>query len=347
MNERENWLRAVRLQHPEWIPCSMSIGPLTWHAYRSDLEQVVLAHPRLFPRYRAGGADFYDAMPPVYRQGEYFLDHWGCTWYNIQSGLEGQVVGHPLEDWSALDSYVMPDPKQWSERGSRDWDAIARDVALKKMEGLLVWGDGERLFDRLYFLRGFENLMFDFADEPPQLQRLVAMLEAYEIELIRLWLSLGVDVMGFHTDIGTQHGLMIHPAAFRKYIKPMFARLFQACREGGALVYLSSDGRLIDIVDDLIDCGVAVHDPQIRANTLADIARAYRGRLCANVDLDRQGFPFMTPAAIREHVKQVVDVMAVPEGGLMVAATAWGDDIPLRNIAAMCEALEDFCFQHA
>jgi len=32
-----------------------------------------------------------------------------------------------------------------------------------KERGDLTWGDGERLFDRLYFLRGFENLMADIA----------------------------------------------------------------------------------------------------------------------------------------------------------------------------------------
>lgn len=345
MDARENWLRAVEFRYPEWIPCRVVFSPLTWKVYREDLEKIVLAHPRLFPYYTRESPNFYAEMPPVYRQGEYYRDHWGCLWYNVQEGLEGQVVEHPLADWSALDTYQMPDPLRQTERGERDWEKIKREVEEKRRKGLLVMGDGERLFDRLYFLRGFENLMMDFVHEPPQLARLIGMLEDYEMRLIAKWLEIGVDVIGFHTDIGAQDRLMISPASFRKYIKPMFMRLFQTCRRAGVHVYLSSDGRLLEIVDDLVECGVSVHDPQLRANTLEGIVRAYKGKLCADVDLDRQGFPFMTPMELREQVKRVVDAMAMPEGGLMLLAAVYGGaEIPLRNIEAICDAMEDYCF---
>ena len=345
MDARENWLRAVEFRYPQWIPCRVVFSPLTWRVHREDLEKIVLAHPRLFPDYSRENANFYEEMPAAYRQGEYYRDNWGCLWYNVQEGLEGQVVEHPLADWRALDTYRLPDPLRQTERGMRDWEEIKRTIEERRKRGLLVMGDGERLFDRLYFLRGFENLMMDFVHEPPQLTRLIGMLEEYEMRLINKWLEIGVDVIAFHTDIGAQDRLMISPASFRKHIKPMFMRLFQTCRRAGVHVYLSSDGRLLEIVDDLVECGVSVHDPQLRANTLEGIVRAYKGKLCADVDLDRQGFPFMTPTELRAQIKQVVDAMAMPEGGLMLLAAVYGGaEIPLRNIAAICEAMEDYCF---
>ena len=342
MNERENYLRAVEFRYPEWIPCRMNFSPLTWKIYRGELENILLAHPRLFPGFQPGNIDF-DDMPPVYRKGEYYRDRWGCVWYNMQEGLEGQVVEHPLEEWGALSAYRTPDPRQSSERGERDWDQIKKDLQDQKSKGQLTWGDGERLFDRLYFLRGFSNLMLDFAYQPPELSQLIAILEAYEMQLISLWLELGVDLISFHTDFGTQVGLMISPTHFRKYIKPMFKHLFQTIRSAGTHVFLSSDGRVLDVVDDLIECGVSVHDPQLRANTLDGIARAYKGKLCADIDLDRQSFPFLTPAEIRQQIKDVVKVMGEPEGGLMLLASIYGGDVPLNNIQAICEAMEDFC----
>jgi len=338
---RENWLRAAEFRYPEWIPCSAGFSPLTWRSYGPDLERIIQDHPRIFPEYKPGSIR-YDEMPVVYRQGESYR---GCVWYNIQDGLEGQVVEHPLADWSALATYRMPDPRSQTERGTRDWGEIRRDIEERRAKGLLTFGDGERLFDRLYFLRGFTNLMFDIAEEPPEFFRLLEMLEDYELRLIKLWLEIGVDVIGFHTDIGTQHGLMLSPSKFRKLIKPMFKRLFQTCRQAGTHVSLSSDGCLVEIVDDLVECGVSVHDPQLRANTLEGIARAYKGKLCANLDLDRQSFPFLTPAQLREQVKQVVDVMAAPEGGLMLLAQFYGgQEIPLQNIEAVLDAMEDYCF---
>ena len=349
MDARENWLRTVEFAYPAWIPCQVVLSPLTWKVYREDLEEIVLAYPRIFPEYKRGAApgggrvDF-DEMPVVYREGETYRDSWGCLWYNIQGGLEGQVVEHPLADWEAMATYRPPDPLRQAERGERNWARAEREIAERKAKGLLTWGNAERLFDRLYFLRGFNNLMRDFADEPVELSHLIEMIEEYETALIKRWLEIGVDAISFHTDIGTQRSLMISPASFRKYIKPMFKRLFRMCRDAGTHVLLSSDGRLLDIVDDLIECGVSVHDPQLRANTLKGIVRAYKYRLCAKVDLDRQAFPFMSRADIRRQISEVVAEMRCPEGGVMLLASIHGADVPLKTIEAICEAMVDYGF---
>jgi len=346
ISARENWLRAVEFRYPQWIPCSVGFAPLTWRTLGRDLVRLCLDHPRIFPDLDPQQAA-YEELPVVYRQGEYYRDNWGCVWYNMQNGLEGQVVEHPLADWRALENYRMPDPLLLEERGEApvDWARIRREIQEKKNGGELTWGGAGRLFDRLYFLRGWDNLMLDFALEPPELGRLIEMLEANSMRLVSRWLEIGVDVISFHTDIGTQKALMISPASFRKHVKPVFTRIFRAIRQAGTHVYLSSDGRLLEIVDDLVECGVSVHDPQFRANTLEGIARAYKGKLCANVDLDRQGFAFMTPAEIREHIRQTVEVMYAPEGGLMVAASVWDPLTSLQNIEAICAALEDYCFR--
>ena len=342
MTTRENWLRVVEFRSPEWIPVAVGITSLTWQTHRERVEEIVLRHPVLFPDHQEGSVDYDAPFGPVYREGEYYRDNWGCLWYNAQGGMEGQVVESPLADWGALDSYQPPDLLTQTERGTRDWDAMAQSVAEQKAQGQLTQGSGERLFDRLYFLRGFENLMLDFATDDPHLPRLIEMLTEYELRLIRKWLDLGVDAIGFHTDIGTQKALMISPDKFRRYIKPMFQELFQTCRRAGTHVYLSSDGRLLEIVDDLIECGVSVHDPQVRANTLDGIARAYRGKLCANVDLDRQMFPFCTPDDIWRQVEAAATKVGTPQGGVMLAASVHGNDIPLANIEALCAALEHF-----
>jgi hypothetical protein len=344
MSHRENWLRAIEFRGPEWIPCSVGFAPITWKTHREDLEKVLLDHPKLFPGFHPGHSNFYDEMPPVYREGEYFRDNWGCLWYNTQEGLEGQVVEHPLADWSALDTYRPPDILTKEERGNRNWEHAQRNIEEARKAGHLTGGNGDRLFDRLYFLRGFENLMVDIATDDPHLPRLIEMLTDYELGLARKWLEIGVDFVGFHTDIGSQKALMISPEKFRRYIKPMFMALFQTCRQAGAHVCLSSDGHLLEIVDDLIECGISMYDPQLRANTLAGIARAYKGKVCATVDLDRQSFAFLTPRGIRDQVQEVVDVMADPRGGLMVSGSVWGADVSLRNIEALCAAVEDCCF---
>ena len=344
MTYRENYLRTIGFNYPERIPCGVGFSPITWKTYRENLEKIVLAHPKIFPEYKTEKRNFFDEMPPVYRQGEYFRDNWGCLWYNNQEGLEGQVVEHPLADWKALDTYKPPDFLFKAERGDKDWKEIKKDIEEQKKKGFLTVGDGERLFDRLYFLRGFENLMIDFATDAPELPQLIDMLLDYEMKLVNKWLEIGVDVIYFHSDMGTQQALMISPAKFRKYIKPMLKKIFQTCRKAGTHVDFSSDGCHMEIVDDLIECGISRHDPQLRANLLEGIAKAYKGKMCIHLRLDMQMFPFCKPEDIRDQVKEVVEKLALPEGGLMVSGDIFGVNVPLKNIEAICEAMEEYCF---
>ena len=345
ISDRENWLRAITFKKPLWIPCNADFSPLTWHTHREKLDDLLMRHPVMFPGHQRKNPKDYDTFPDACRAGEMFRDNWGCLWRCEIGGLEGQVVEYPLAAWSALATYQPPDPLTKTERGERDWNIVRRDMANAKKKGHLLWGNGERLFDRLYFLRGFENLMIDIGTDDPHLPELIDLLTQHELKLVKLWLDTGVEVIGFHTDIGTQNALMISPAKFRRYIKPMFKTIFQTVRKAGALVTLSSDGCLLEIVDDLVECGVNMHDPQFRANTLAGIERVYKGKMCINLDLDRQMFAFCTPQDIWNQVRESVQRLNSPEGGLMLFGSVYDDNTPLENIEALISALEEYCLK--
>ncbi len=340
LTKRENFLRTVEFRNPEWIPVSVNLPNAVWKKYGEELENIVLRHPILFEGYRKGSKNFSE-YPLSCRKG-YHRDNWGCLWYNVAGGMLGQVVEHPLSDWRFLDTYKLPDPFKKTDFEEQDWDEIKKSTREQKKKGLLTQGSGGELFTRLYYLRGFENLMMDIATDDPHLLRLIEMLTNYELKLVNKWLKIGVDVIYFHTDIGTQNGLMISPAKFRNYIKPMFKKIFIPCRKAGTHIFLSSDGNLLEIIDDLIECGVSIHDPQIRANTLEGIARTYKGKkICVKVDLDEQMFAFCKPTDIRRQIKEVAEKLYSPQGGLMI----YGDpspDVPLENIEAICSALEEF-----
>ena len=340
---RDNYLRAIEFRNPEWIPSQVEIGPALWHKYKGKLENIAKKHEMVFGEYEEGLL-YFDSVnfPPVYRKG-YFKDNWGCVWYNAEDGYEGIVSENPLAAWDSFDTYKVPDFNNVSERGDRDWNAIEKDIQERKIKKLLTVGSGERLFDRLYLLRGFENLMIDIAEDNPKLSILIEMLLEYEMGLAKKWLDIGVDIIAFHTDIGTQNSLMISPAQFRKHIKPMFKELFTYIRKTGTHVYLSSDGKLLEIVDDLIECGISMHDPQFRANTLNGIEKAYKGKICIKLDLDRQMIPFCTPEEVNNHVCECVKALRSDQGGLILSGNFSDPNTPLENIEAMCKAFEEYC----
>ena len=51
--------------------------------------------------------------------------------------------------------------------------------------------------------------------------------------------------------------------------------------------------------------------------------------------------PFCQPADIDRHVREVVEALGSPEGGLWLNAEV-DDGVPLENIEALCEALEKY-----
>lgn len=311
MTREENYFRAVDFRRPQCIPLRGGVMPATWARHREALEEIVLAHPAVFGAYEKGSTEF-DRFEGTYRAGE-FIDPWGCVWKNVAPGLEGVVVGHPLPRREDVHTLRPPAQPTGFPHGF--------------------------MFMRLYYLRGYEELMIDFAEEPPELQMLIDAVLAHNLRELEAALALSPPMLIFGDDLGNQDGLPIDPRLWRKYLKPCYQQLFGRCREAGTRVYFHSDGRIVDIIGDLIDCGVTVLNPQVGANGLADLARVAKGRVAIDLDLDRQQFPFWTAAQIDAHVHQAVQALYAPEGGLLLYAE-FEPDLSLATIEAICLALE-------
>jgi hypothetical protein len=345
LSERENYLRNASMTGPEWMPCSVSISGASWDLWRGAMEDVVARHPTLFPGFERGKRNFDEwDFGPAHRAGERFTDAWGCVWRSEVNGLEGQVEGHPLDDWSRLDSYRAPDPLAIADRGPVDWAQLRRRVEDARERSELTVGGTPHgfLFMRLWYLRGFENLLLDLATDDPRLPRLIELLAEHNRRLIGAWLDIGVDVMGFAEDLGTQTASIISPAMFAKYIAPVYKALMQPCRAAGAHVALHSDGYIMELMDQFHDCGVTIINPQDLCNGIDDLAREVKGRMCIRLDIDRQKIvPFGTRREIRDLIEEEVRKLGSPAGGLELLVGIY-PPTPPENVDALCDAMEEF-----
>lgn len=344
-----NYLKAVHFDSPEWVPCAVHFLPATWIQYREELENLVLSHPRIFPGFRKGQVDFdfkKGFWLPTYELGRH-TDCWGVVWENIQRGFDSIVVEEPLKEWANFAHWKqhVPDPSRDDWFGPRDWQGVRRHLDEARGRGDLAWASPlmhGHFFMQLYYLRGFENLLVDMAMEDPLLQELIDCLLRYNVEVVRRQLELKPDIVGFGEDLGMQTALPVSPAMWRRWVKPGYEAMCGPCRDRGIPVYLHSDGHILDIIPDLIETGVRVLNPQIRANGLEGLVKVARGKVCLDQDLDRQLFPFATPAQIETHINEVFDGLYRPEGGLMFKAEC-GPDVPMANIDAICRTLETRC----
>ena len=339
-----NFIKTITFDHPEWTVCRVSLMPATWIKYGRELEEIVLAHPRIFPEYERNPKGFGHSDYPLYQLGRH-TDCWGTVWENVEQGLDSMAVSYPLRDWDDFGDYVPPDPLKDDWFGPRDWAQVERRLAEAKARGDLATGGGLPhgfMYMELFYLRGFDNLMMDMARDDPRLQKLIKMVEDYNSVVIQKQMSLGAEYLTFGDDLGLQKSLPMSPEMWRKFIKPSYMRMFAPCRKANMPIGLHTDGHILEIIPDLIEAGVRMLNPQIRANGLEGLQEMARGKVALYQDLDRQLFPFATPSEIKDHIGEVYDGLYLPQGGLMLSAEC-EPDVSLENIEAICTTLERLC----
>jgi len=317
MSSESDRIKSIRWEYPEKIPVSVWILPSAWMKYREALDEVVARHPSIFGPPPEEPRDYDAVWSPNYIQGEH-VDAWGCVWSNVKTGMDSMVTGHPVPRREMVRDLKVPDRNDGFPHGF--------------------------MYLRLADLRGFEEIMIDFAEEPPELQMLIDKVLEYNLRqaAIRLkGLNSPGQLIGFGDDLGMQHRLPMHPDTWRKYLKPCYERIYRPFREAGHYVYMHTDGHIVEIIPDLIECGVSVVNPQVGANGLEGLAKVCKGKVCVDLDLDRQKFPFWSAEEIDAHVHETVDVLGSPEGGLWLKAEV-ADDVPLETVDAICCALEKY-----
>lgn len=342
---RENYLRNARFQGPEYIPMSLAISGASWDQLREDLEDVLARHPWMFPNFRKGQRDYdhYD-FGPGHRAGQRVRDPWGVVWATPVNGLASVAVEHPLADIRALDRYSPPTGLDGVFRTPYDWDRALENLRRAKREGRLVSGglDHGFLFLRLSYIRGFEGLMLDMAEDAPHLPRLIEMCNAPNRAAVAEYLKIGLDVLNLGEDLGTQTNSIISPAMFRKWIAPGYRELMEPCQRAGTLIALHSDGYILNLMDEFAALGVDIVNPQDLCNGIDNLVREVKGRFCIRLDVDRQFIvPYGTRADIRALIEEEVRKLGSPQGGLEFICGIY-PPTPAENVDAVLEAMRDF-----
>ena len=330
MTSRERVNRAITFSGPDRIPIFHGVLPGAVDRHGKALEALFDRYPSDF----AGQSGHYrpTGESPHHQQG-LDRDEWGCTWVNIQGGVEGQVRVHPLADWSALKDYQAPDPLagHWGNPEERpDPDRY-----------WLMGGGGGRLFERMHFLRGYQALLFDIAEGREEVRTLRDLVLDHTLERLAQQLIYPSDGISFMDDWGCQDRLMIRPDVWRDLFKPAYRRIVDAVHGAGKQFYFHTDGHTLDILEDLIEIGVDVINPQFSAMPLEAVAEVCAKRVCISSDIDRQHLlPRGTPGQILAHVQEVVALFGGPRGGLIGRAEI-GPDVPIENAEAVFGAFHD------
>ncbi len=254
------------------------------------------------------------------------LDEWGCTWTRSEVKNMGQVTGHPLGDWAALDTFRFPDPH------SPDFFR-GMESRLAGTEGkFVVTGIFMLLFERLHSLRGFSNILIDLVSGDSRLEALADRIVDYDLALIDHISSLfpgQIHALNFTDDWGTEQKTIIKPALWDSFFKPRYRRIFDAIHHAGWFVWMHSCGEVSGIVDGLIEIGVDVLNlQQPRVFGLEQFGQRFAGRVAFETLCDIQRtLPFKSKPEIEEEALLLLKYWSTPKGGLILGDYGDGEAI--------------------
>ncbi len=204
-----------------------------------------------------------------------------------------------------------------------------------------VFNIGFSLYERAWTMRGIENLLMDFHDEPEFVHELLNAIADYNIAQVHEAIRYDIDAVYFGDDWGAQHGLLMGPDLWHEYVYPVLKRMYGAVREAGKLVMIHSCGDVDELFDDLIGIGLNCFNPfQPEVMDVDTLLPRYRGRLSFHGGMSTQRtLPFGTVEDVRAETAHLLELGR--EGGYIFApAHAVEGDVPLENMLAFIDMVQ-------
>ncbi len=336
MTSRERVVRAIHFNTPDRPPISHAILPSAQYHYGDALKAVTDAFHEDFGWHLLPDLP-REKLPPLYKQG-CNTDDFGTVWKVTEEGRCGIPIAFPIaENWSNYAQYAWP-----SAFG-------AATPQYRLYSGHMAGGSEEyyargawiTFFEQLQQLHGFEPTVIDIQTERSEIRHLRDKLLEFNLAWLDRWLEKEYQGIHFADDWGTQQHLMIAPAKWRSFFKPVYAEMFAKVKSAGLDVWFHSDGHMLEIIPDLIELGVDVLNCQASVMDRTAL-KAFAGQLCFRTDIDRQHIlPFVSPPEVKAYVFQLFEDLGTSNGGI-VACGEISEDVPVENIRAMYEAFMEF-----
>lgn len=358
MNSKERVLTALSHQEPDRVPCDCWMTP--------DVSERLQAHLGLSSHeelLRFFGVDLRYVMGPSY-VGQEFRTHpdgtvedlWGVRRRVMTVEREGyqftykHVAVAPLarmETVADVEGYDhWPSPDWW------DYSTVAADC--EQYDGYAVVNAGDRLdrtaqFKPMMYLRGMEQAYIDLVENPKIAEAIISHIRDYFLEYNRRVFEAArgkIDVFMMGDDFGTQKGMMMDLATWRRFFKPNFAAYIELAHRYGMKVMHHTCGAVRELIPEFIECGLDILQslqPRAAGMNLAELKREFGRHICFHGSIDiQQTLPHGTPSDVRDMVQRQME--AGKPGGGFIISTAHNipPETPTENVIALFEAYKEF-----
>ena len=236
-----------------------------------------------------------------------------------------------------IEDFPYPSP----ERYTFDETSLANEVAAAHKEGQAVRAFCGHIYENAWQIRGYEEFLIDLYQRPENCQYILETIGARSMALAEAYARAGVDVLHTADDVANQNAMMFSPELWRKYMKPVWAKIIARAREihPKIEVFYHSDGNIMEIIPDLIEIGISILNPvQPECLDVVEVKRLYGKELVFHGTIGTQTtMPFGSPEEVRRVVRDRKKTVGY-DGALILAPThVLEPEVSIENIIAYLE----------
>lgn len=270
---------------------------------------------------------------------EIYKDEWGVTYrkngWPIIAQIDTPVKSR--EDWEKY-SFPTVDTPYRTKILKETRDANTEDLAIV----LGVLGPFTMLS---WYIMDFETLAITMYTEPEMVDEINEAVLTWTLDAIRLAVEEGgVDCVQISDDWGGTNALLISPDDFRRFFIPYFKRLVAGIKDLGLPVIMHNDGRIWDVLDDLVDCGIDGLHPVERAAgmDLKKVKEKYKGKLTpiGNVN-NKVTMASSDPNDVKAEVLECIQEAGMDGGYIISTDHSIHDLIPIENVRCLINTIKE------
>ena len=194
-------------------------------------------------------------------------------------------------------------------------------------------------------LLGFNNFCLKLSENSGLIKNMFDTIGNIQCQVLKKIVRMDkVIAFWYGDDLAYTEGLMISPAAYRKYLFPWLEKLFKIAHNEGLPNIMHTDGDVHLLIDDLIEMGLnALHPIEPKAMDIYELKKMYQGRLCLIGNIDMGGVLGRgTPQDVRKEVVRKIKKLAPNGGYALGSSNSVAHYIPIENYKAMLQATQEY-----
>lgn len=247
-------------------------------------------------------------------------DEWGVVWEKPCRGSGtinmGQVKNPPMKNLDEIDYYSFPDPTDTAR--------------YKEIEGELKKGGDKyklfgwfTLFEKAQQLYGTSTLFLALYDQPKKVHKLLERINDFTLAVLDNLAPYKEKIHGFRIgdDWGMQNSLLLSIKLFREFFKRRYREILSKAHSLGMDVWLHSDGKINEVIEEFIDIGldvINIQSPHVLG--IEEISKRYCGRIAfeCTVDIQRT-LPFGSKKEIENEARMLISKWGAQNGGFIAS----------------------------